>query len=177
MSSRTGRTRRTGRTEAGFSLVELILVITIMGILAWVAYPRLTVTSEIKLDAAARRVAADLRYAQNRSIGTRVVHGLLFDASAERYTVFAPTPATAAVDPADRAKSLAVDFTRRAEYQGVTIVSAAFGSTPGVKFDYFGVPRDTSGADIATTGRVVLTCGGLADTVEVTPGTGKVTVR
>lgn len=168
---------RAGRAEAGFSLVELILVITIMGILAWVAYPRLTVTTEIKLDAAARRVAADLRYAQNRSIGTRVVHGLLFDATAERYTVFAPTPATAAVDPADRARPLTVDFTRRVEFKGVTIVSAAFGSTPGVKFDYFGVPRDTAGADIAATGRVVLTCGGLIDTVEVTPGTGKVTVR
>jgi len=165
------------RTEAGFSLVELIIVITIMAILAWVAYPKLTVTTEIKLDAAARRVAADLRYAQNRSIGTRVVHGLLFDASAEKYTVFAPTPATAAVDPADRAKPLSVDFTRRPEYQGVTIVSATFGTTPGVKFDYFGVPRDTAGVDIAATGRIVLTCGALADTVEVAPGTGKVTVR
>ena len=165
------------REPAGFSLVELIIVITIMGILAWVAYPRLTATTEIKLDAAARRVASDLRYAQNRSIGTRVVHGVLFDAATERYTVFAPTPATAAVDPADRARPLTVDFTRRAEYQGVSIVSASFGSTPGVKFDYFGVPRDTAGTDIAATGRIVLACGALADTIEVTPGTGKVTVR
>jgi prepilin-type N-terminal cleavage/methylation domain-containing protein len=167
----------TPRDPAGFSLVELILVITIMGILAWVAYPRLTVTTEIKLDAAARRVAADLRYAQNRSIGTRVVHGLLFDAAAERYTLFAPTPATPVSDPADRARPLTVDFARRAEYQGVSIVSATFGTTPGVTFDYFGVPRDTSGADLTGTGRIVLTCGALADTVEVTPGTGKVTVR
>jgi len=165
------------RIQEGFSLVELIIVITIMGILAWIAYPRLTATTEIKLDAAARRVAADLRYAQNRSIGTRVVHGLLFDAAAERYSVFAPTPATIAVDPADRARTLTVDFTRRTEFNGVTIVSAAFGTTPGVKFDYFGVPRDTAGTDLAATGRVVLTCGGLVDTVEVTPATGKVTVR
>jgi prepilin-type N-terminal cleavage/methylation domain-containing protein len=165
------------RPEAGFSLVELILVITIMGILAWIAYPRLTVTTEIKLDAAARRVASDLRYAQNRSIGTRVVHGLLFDAATERYTVYAPTPATAVVDPADRARSLTVDFTRRAEFQGVSIVSAAFGTTPGVSFDYFGVPRDTAGTDLSGTGRVLLTCGGLVDTVEVTPTTGKVTVK
>ena len=167
----------TARSEKGFSLVELIIVVTIMGILAWVAYPRLTATTEIKIDAAARRVAADLRYAQNRAIGTRVVHGLLFDAAAESYKVFAPTPATPAVDPADRARSLAVDFTRRPEFKGVTIVSAAFGATPGVKFDYFGVPRDTAGTDIAATGRVVLACGALLDTIEVTPGTGKVTVR
>jgi prepilin-type N-terminal cleavage/methylation domain-containing protein len=165
------------RPEGGFSLVELIIVITIMGILAWVAYPKLTVTTEIKLDAAARRVAADLRYAQNRSIGTRVVHGLLFDPATERYTVYAPTPATAAQDPADRARPLTVDFVRRSEFQGVSIVSATFGTSPGVSFDYFGVPRDTAGTDLAGTGRVVLTCGGLVDTVEVTPATGKVTVR
>jgi prepilin-type N-terminal cleavage/methylation domain-containing protein len=166
-----------GRGAEGFSLVEVILVITILGILAWLAYPRITVMAEIKLDAAARRVAADLRYAQNRSIGTRVVHGLLFEPSASRYTVFAPTPATPATDPADRAKPLQVDFQRRVEYQGVAIAAAAFGSTPGVTFDFFGVPRDTAGTDLAAAGRVVLTYQGLADTVEVAPATGKVTVR
>ncbi len=167
----------TARHGDGFTMVELVLVITLLGLLAWVAYPKFATYYEIKLDAAARRVAADVRYAQNQSIGTRTVHGLLFEPALGRYTVFAPSPATPVADPTDRAKPLRVDFSTKTEYQGVTLASASFGTTPGVTFDYFGVPLDTSGVELSTAGRVVLTYQGLADTIEVTPGTGKVTVK
>jgi prepilin-type N-terminal cleavage/methylation domain-containing protein len=165
------------RRSVGFTMVELVLVITILGILAWVAFPKFETYYEIKLDAAARRVAADLRYAQNRSIGTRTVHGVLFEPSLGRFTVFAPTPATPATDPADRAKPLRVDFASNGEFRGVALASASFGTTTGVKFDFFGVPLDTAGAELATPGRVVLSYQGHVDTVEVSPNTGKVTVR
>jgi len=169
--------RLSAPAPAGFTLIELVIVITIISILAWVALPKITATGEIKLDAAARRVAADLRYAQNRSIGTRVVHGLLFEPALSRYTVYAPTPASPVMDPADRAKTLRVDFTSRMEYKGVAIASASFGGTKGVTFDFFGVPRDSAGTDLAATGRVILSYQGLSDTVDVSPGTGKVSVR
>jgi prepilin-type N-terminal cleavage/methylation domain-containing protein len=161
----------------GFTLTELVLVITILGILSWLAYPNISAKDEIKLDAAARRLASDLRYAQSRAIGTRVVHGLFFEPALSRYTVFAPNIASPVVDPADRARALQVDFSRKIEFQGVAISSAAFGATRGVTFDYFGVPRDSGGTDLAATGRVILTYQGLADTIEVTPGTGKVVIR
>lgn len=161
----------------GFTLVELVLVITLVGLLAWVAYPKFATYYEIKLAAAARRVAADVRYAQSRSIGTRQVHGVLFEPAQGRYTVFSPSPATPAIDPADRSKPLRVDFSSQAEYQGVALASASFGATTGVKFDFFGVPLDTAGIELAQTGRVVLSYQGYADTIEVTPGTGKVTVK
>jgi len=163
--------------ETGFTMVELALVLAIVGILAWVAWPRFESFYEIRLDTAARRVAADLRYAQNRSIGTRRVHGVLFEPSTGRYTVFAPTPATPATDPADPGKPLRVAFTGSGEFRGVTLASASFGTTPGIQFDYFGVPLDTTGAELAAPGRVVLSCQGQSDTIEVSPNTGKVTVR
>jgi len=163
-------------TSKGFTLFELIVVMTIVGILAWLAYPNLSALNDIKLDGAARRVAADLRYAQNQAIGKRSVHGVLFEAAAARYTVFSPTTASPVTDPGNRARPLRVDFTR-GEFQGVSIASAAFGTTRGVTFDYFGVPRDTAGVDLAATGRIILTYQGGADTIDVTPGTGKVIVR
>ena len=164
-------------TARGFTLTELVIGITILGILAWVAYPQITAKDEIKLDAAARRLASDLRYAQSRAIGTRMVHGLLFEPALSRYTVFAPNVASPVTDPADRARPLRVDYTRRTEFQGVAITSASFGTTPGVTFDYFGVPRDSAGTDLTIAGRVILTYQGLSDTVDVTPGTGKVVLR
>jgi prepilin-type N-terminal cleavage/methylation domain-containing protein len=161
----------------GFTMVELVLVITLIGILAWIAYPRFAAVYEIKLDAAARRVAGDLRFAQSRSIGTRRVHGVLFEPAQGRYTVFAPGPATPIADPADRSRPLRVDFARTTEYRGVTIASATFGATSGVKFDFFGVPLDTAGTELLSAGRVVLTYQSYTDTVEVSPGTGAVEVR
>lgn len=165
------------RTSKGFTLFELIVVMAIIGITAWLAYPKLSALNDIKLDAAARRVAADLRYAQNRAIGKRSVHGVLFEPAAGRYTVYSPTTTTAVTDPANPARSLRVDFVAGGEFQGITISSAAFGTTRGVSFDYFGVPRDTAGVELAATGRVILTYQGGADTIDVTPGTGKVIIR
>ncbi len=163
--------------RAGFTITELLIGITILGILAWIAYPKITAKDEIKLDAAARRLASDLRYAQSRAIGTRVVHGLLFEPALSRYTVYAPNVASPVTDPADRARTLQVDYTRKTEFKGIAITSATFGATRGVTFDYYGVPRDSAGTDLTATGRVILSFQGLADTVDVTPSTGKVVVR
>jgi prepilin-type N-terminal cleavage/methylation domain-containing protein len=163
--------------ERGFTLVELALTITIIAILAWVAYPKVAAMGEIRLDAAARRLAGDLRYAQSRSIGTHAVHGVHFEPARSRYTVYSPTPASPVTDPADRARPLRVDYTSRVEFHGIAITSAAFGATPSVSFDYYGAPRDGSGNDLAAAGRVILSYQGLSDTVLVAPGTGAVTVR
>ncbi len=164
-------------TSRGFSLTELIVIISILGILGWVAYPKMAAMDEIKLDAAARRLAGDLRYAQSLAMSRRVIHGILFDPALEKYTVFAPNAASPITDPADRARPLAVDYTSRTEFRGVLVQSATFGTTPGVTFDYFGVPRDTAGVDLTSTGSVVLSYQGQSDTVLVAPQTGMVTVR
>lgn len=164
-------------SSRGFSLTELIVIISILGILSWLAYPKVSAMDEIKLDAAARRLAGDLRYAQSLAMSRRVIHGVLFNPALEKYTVYAPNTATAIVDPADRARTMVVDYTSRTEFKGVLVQSAAFGTTPGVSFDYFGVPRDTAGVDLATNGLVVLSYQGQSDSVFVAPQTGMVTVR
>jgi prepilin-type N-terminal cleavage/methylation domain-containing protein len=164
-------------SSRGFSMTELIIIITILGILSWLAYPKVSAMDEIKLDAAARRLAGDLRYAQSLAMSRRVIHGILFNAALEKYTVYAPNTATPIVDPADRARTMIVDYTSRTEFKGVLVQSAAFGTTPGVSFDYFGVPRDTAGVDLTTNGLVVLSYQGQSDSVFVAPQTGMVTVR
>jgi prepilin-type N-terminal cleavage/methylation domain-containing protein len=165
------------RHPLGFTLVELILVLAILGILAWTAYPRFAAVYEIELGAAARRLAADLRYAQGRSISARTVHGVLFEPAAGRYTVFAPDPAHPVPDPADRGRPLRVDFGPAGRPGGIALASARFGGTPGVTFDSFGVPRDAAGRELAAPGLVVLRSGDAADTIAVAPATGRVTVR
>ncbi len=162
---------------AGFTLVELSIVITLLAILAWAAWPSMTSLDEIRLDAAARRVVSDLRYAQNRAVGSRTPHGVRFDAAAGRYIVYAGHSDSALTDPANRGATLAVAFDALTETRGVSIASASFGSTPAVVYDSYGVPRDTTGVELVTAGRVVLAYQGIQDTVEVAPQTGAVRVR
>ncbi len=161
----------------GFTLTELLVIMSILGIVSWLAYPKVAAMDEIKLDAAARRLAADLRYAQSLAMSRRIIHGILFDPALEKYTVFAPNAASPITDPADRARTMIVNYTSRTEFQGVLIQSATFGTTPGVTFDYFGVPRDTAGLDLTTAGQIVLSYQGATDTVIVAPQTGMVTTR
>lgn len=163
--------------DRGFTLTELTVMVVILGVLSWLAYPKMAAMDEVKLDAAARRIAADLRYAQGLAMSRRVIHGILFSPAQEKYTVFAPNAATPITDPADRARTLVVDYTTRTEFKGVLVQSAAFGTTPGVTFDYFGVPRDTAGVDLTSQGVVVLTYQGNTDSILVAPQTGTVTVR
>lgn len=167
----------TGRGMGGITLIELVIAMAIIGVLAWIAYPRLDAVHQIRLATASRRLAADLRYAQGRSIGERTVHGILFEPAAGRYTVFAPTAARPVPDPADRARPLRVGFGTPDDPAGISIALASFGRTPGVTFDFLGVPRDTAGVELEAPGRVVLRSQGVAETVLVEPGTGKVTIR
>jgi len=160
----------------GFTLVELILLISLIGILAWLAVPRLGAYHEIKLETAARRVAADLRYAQGLSMTQREKHGVFFDPGVSRYTVLETASGRAIENPMERGRPLLVDFHRAGEYQGVSIVSADFGGTPGVTFDFFGVPRDTSGRELASPGRVLLSYEGMTAAVTIAPGTGRVSL-
>ena len=160
----------------GFTFIEIVIVITLVAILAWLAFPSLGALGEMRLDAAARRVASDIRYAQNRAIGSRSVHGVRFDVSANRYIVYAGNSGDAIVNPANRGQNLVVSFAALTETRGVTIESASFGTTPGVTFDYYGVPRDSAGVDLAAAGRVVLLYQGQRDTVQVAPQTGAVQV-
>lgn len=161
---------------AGFTLVELAVVVTLLALMAWLAYPSITSLAELRLDAAARRVASDIRYAQNRAIGSRTVHGVRFDVGAGRYIVYAGNSGAALVNPANRGKNLVVTFAALTETRGVVIESAAFGATPGVTFDFYGVPRDTAGVELNAPGRVVLAYQGTRDTVEVAPQTGAIRV-
>ena len=161
----------------GFTLVELVLLISILGILVLVAIPDRSSIDEVSLRAAARRLASDLRYAQGESMARRVRHGVRFDVAGKRYAVVATGRGEPVEDPGARGHALEVDFTSASAFRGVTLVSASFDGSPEVSYDYFGVPCDLAAREIRHPGIVVLACGGRTATVEVAPGTGKVRVR
>lgn len=62
--------RRTGLTQAGFSLVELVVVMVVIGLLSVVAVPRFFGNSVFEERAFRDEVISALRYARNLAIGS-----------------------------------------------------------------------------------------------------------
>ena len=64
---------------AGFTLIELILVLVIIGFLTALVTPAITSMTGLKLKGAARRTAAGLRYARSQAIATGCDYQVVFN--------------------------------------------------------------------------------------------------
>lgn len=74
--------------RAGFTLVEMLIVVTIVGLLASVVIPTLSSTSgAVSLEAMGRTLAADLRIARQSAVQYNTSFGITFDLANNAYTV------------------------------------------------------------------------------------------
>lgn len=144
---------RRGPVGRGFSMVEMVIVILILGIMAAVAVPRFAdATARRRVEEAARRVEADLTMARREAAARDVKQNVSFDPAGGQYAV---VPGPRRLDGGGGAYAA-----RLADppYQ-TEIVSAQFGSDRDVLFSRNGMP-DSGGT-------VVLRSGGHKATVTV----------
>jgi general secretion pathway protein H len=76
-----------GRRGNGFTLIELILVLVIMGLLTALVTPAITSLTGLKLKAAARKVAAGLRYARSQAVATGSDYQVVFNLEKGEMTI------------------------------------------------------------------------------------------
>ena len=171
--------KRTGETGAGFTLLELAVVISISSILAAASVAAVSRISELKTQAAVNTVVAHLRYLQGLALGSNLRTWAVFDAAGGSYRGYvedAGRPGAAhrlpAPDPLSR-RPLEVDL-GAGILAGVGIRAVDFGGGAEVCFDPFGAPQDASGAPLAREGTVALTDGTV---VAVSPVTGFTSIR
>lgn len=163
---------RHGNKEAGFTLVELVLIIVILGILAVFAVPRMADTTSTKAAAAARKLQSDIAYAQELAMTRNVRYRVYVNAAPAPGAGYAVTDSAGNPAPDPAGGNLSVTL-NTGSYAGITISGGFSGSF--IEFNTLGVPYNSGGAPLGAA--TVLTVNANATperTVTVQPQTGKV---
>ncbi len=136
--------------KSGFTIIEIIMVIVLVSILAFVVIARSGSYYPVKLNGAGEKLLSDIRYAKRLAMTNHRIYGILFDVSENSYTVYDygeppldPEEEPSAVEDPYRPgnpEGLRVDYDDNKYYNGIEIISAVFGETNELRFDSLGVP-------------------------------------
>lgn len=129
------------KNDKGHTLMELALVISLMGILAYTAMPLMNDTEVVGLFAAAKKVEADIQYAQSVATTTGEDSGFRIngDTTYEVYDVSTDNPVESPYHHHDMAEDLATSF------PGVT-----FQTAPGTEIEFDDIGQATTGDQTIT---------------------------
>jgi prepilin-type N-terminal cleavage/methylation domain-containing protein len=149
-------------TARGFSLIELLIVLTILAVLVTIAQPRYAAAvSRYRASAAAQRIAADLALAQSRARNTSSSRSVVFDVAGNSYQLPLET------DPANSGATYTVSLGHY-PYQA-TLLSTDFGGTSQIVFNGYGIPSNG--------GAVVVQAGNASNTVTIDSTTGMTSIQ
>lgn len=146
----------------GFSLVELTMVIAIIAVAAAIAAPRWNESlGRYRVDAAARRIVADLTLAQTNARATSAPQTITFNPSADNYRLSGLTNF-------ETASGTYTVYLANAPYLA-DLSSTDFDFTKPLTFNAFGVP--------SMGGQVVVTSGGFSRTITIDADSGTATTQ
>lgn len=175
----TDRMFRTASRRCGFTLIELMAVVVVLGVLSVTAAVSMSGTDAARARAAAACVARDLSFARERALATGTTTWIVFSVATNSYSVLAEDAAApgraGALSITDPATGQA--FVSRLSDPAFAGVSLSAVSIPGggndLGFDWMGRPINAAGTRVTTNATITLSP---AQTVTVTAGAGVVGV-
>jgi len=191
--------RRRVRPARGITLIEILIVVTLLGIAGTLVIPAMGQVNVLRIQSSLRAVVADLTFAQSDAMASQsrrvVVFGkvAVYDPNTlawsivdgNGYTVFAPPPGASALNPATDymvdpskggLKPLSRDFDD-ADFGGVTMQNINFNGTSYLIFDELGGPVVSLTSDDPGSGGSLDIAGPNATfRMAVEPYTGRITV-
>lgn len=153
--------------KKGFTLIEIIIVVTILAIAAMTAIPMMSSSASIQIRAASNMIAADLEYARSMAISRGQYYYVVFDKNNESYSIKDQT-STIIEHPVKKGFNYEIDFSSDGRVDKVEIDDANFNSTQTVRFDSLGSPDNG--------GTVILNADGLTINILVEPVTGYISI-
>jgi prepilin-type N-terminal cleavage/methylation domain-containing protein len=156
--------RHPAGSGSGFTMIELMVVMVIIAVIAAMVVPLAFGTSGTAAMATARRVGADLEYAQNLAITTQSNITVTFDTTANSYRV---SNSLGVVKHPITQKDFTITLGNDPGTSGVAITSA-FGAGKQVVFGPLGDPTPS--------GTVALGGGGSNYVLTVAAVTGRVSI-
>jgi type II secretion system protein H len=163
----------------GFTLVEILCVVVILGIAAATIVPQMGARDDLKLSAAARALMADLAYAQSRAITKQRKQYIQFGEG--QYELLSRTTDAAPLSPLthpDRPRRLR-RIVRLGPLRDVRVATASFDGQATLVFDELGSPMSydgTSAATLASPGTIRFESGTAVLTMQIEPYTGEITL-
>ena len=175
--------------ERGYSLLELLAVVIILGVAAAVAIPDISTTNPNKLDLAAEELAQAMRYARSEALRTGEPRGFRLQSTEKRIRVFRPdtssSPWTLNYDIYHPVSKMLYDidldthaFARVDSLSHNRVYRGTCNQQGSVYFDSSGIPRCTNPETaLLEQFDVTLTLGSHTRVVSLSAITGRVTVQ
>ena len=177
-------TRHPVRGLAGFTLVEILVVVVILGIAATIILPQIGNRDDLRTASMARALMADLSYAQGQAVTLQRPQYVRFDLANNRYEVLdrlTPTEQVITHPVHNNPFRVALGSGRTDNLKDVVLDTVSFDAQPVIMFDELGTPRaynpttHTSAAMVA--GSVRLKSRAYTLTITVEPYSGVLTVN
>lgn len=165
----------------GFTLLELLAVVAILGIAAAMLIPSMSQTGILRVQAAVRTIVSDITFIQSDAVAFQERRAIIFDVDTSTYRlVMVPGNTIDAelntmYDPGRQGGRYIVDFTDKV-YGGARITDANFDGENVLIFDAMGGPVADAASDEPGSGGTITVVGsGSTFEVSIEAFTGRVT--
>ena len=141
--------------QKGFSLVELILIILIIGVLVAVATPRIgTITEDVNEKAVAERLLGDINLIRSMAMSQHDTTWLVVDQAQNQYSLYSgPTGSRVLIPDPETGDAITLDLD--SAYSDVQITSVSFGGSSEVSFNWWGTPSSGGTIELNSGARTI----------------------
>ncbi|MDF1810046.1 MAG: type II secretion system protein [Phycisphaerales bacterium] len=174
--------QRRNQVRNAYTLIEVLVVVTILGIAGAVVAPSLGQAGALRIQAAVRMIVSDITFAQMDALGYQEQRAIVFDVDNNGYTLIQvngtsiDVDADALYDPKGPGQRYRISLNNEI-YGGTVIESADFDGNTTLIYDEMGGPVSAPGTSTLSDGGSIVLAGPLSRfRIDIAAFTGRVTV-